>query len=474
MKINNPVFYLFFLFIFPSSSGQYITIKGSGSGYNDAELKFFTQSDPVTKRNKPLLRLKCSKNGSFSCKLSCDKSQLIFINTGIFRFRLYIQEGSDYELLFPNYVAKTSSEDQNPFFRETELIPQVVNNKQDINNLIHDFDSEYDPVFNFVADRVFRNNRNEDLQKEISKLDKYPVIQDLQFYTDYVLCRKIMLNLVLSASGTEKIKALEFINSNFKCANQAFTDLAEQMFTGYFNNFLSGPHKDSFSRAIATASFSELKTVILRDDKISNKELADFVILLNLNSAYYEHTQPADNIRKILSLIRSQGESDFTKNIAAVILDKINSSLAGNILPDFSLANSEGKMMSLKDFKGKYILLGFTRSDNPPSLMEMGIIKMWQNKYTNDIQIVTILADDDFPTGLAKLRNNGFSWIFLDGSKKDDLEFVYDIKMYPSFILLDRAGRIIADPSSYPSEELESSLNKILLSDPIRSGSENR
>jgi len=106
--------------------------------------------------------------------------------------------------------------------------------------------------------------------------------------------------------------------------------------------------------------------------------------------------------------------------------------------------------------------------------MEMGIIKMWQNKYTNDIQIVTILADDDFPTGLAKLRNNGFSWIFLDGSKKDDLEFVYDIKMYPSFILLDRAGRIIADPSSYPSEELESSLNKILLSDPIRSGSENR
>jgi len=58
--------------------------------------------------------------------------------------------------------------------------------------------------------------------------------------------------------------------------------------------------------------------------------------------------------------------------------------------------------------------------------------------------------------------------------KREDLEFKYDLKMYPSFLLLDREGKMIANPCPYPSEDLEGTINKILLSDPIRSGSENR
>ena len=474
MKINKPVILLILLLVSDCVKGQDVFLKGSGSGYADAELKFYSQTDPVTKRIKPLLRVKCGDTGSFSCVLPCNKSEIIFINTGIFQFRLYVTEGCSYELLFPNFVPKAGIEDQNPFFKETELMPEVINNKQDINNLIRDFDSDYDPVFNFVADRVFRNYKNEDLQKEISKLDKYPVVQDLPFYNSYVRCRKLMLNLVLSSAGADKIKALEFINSNFDSGNQAHSDLAEQMFSGYFNNFLSGPLKDSFSRAIATGSFSELKTVIMRDGKITNKELADFVILLNLYADYYNNSLPAENVRKIISLVRSQGESGFVKNIASVILDKINFSLAGNFLPDFSLSDNAGKLISLKDFKGKYVLLSFARSDNPPSLMELGVINTWQKKYSNDIQVVTVLADNNFISGLAKMKNSGFNWIFLNGSNRDYLEFVYDIKMYPSFILLDREGKIIADPCSYPSEELELKINKMLVANPGHSVPENR
>jgi thiol-disulfide isomerase/thioredoxin len=474
MKINKPVILLILLIVSAFVKGQNIFIKGSGSGYANAELKFYSQTDPVTKRIKPLLHIRCGDDGSFSCVLPCNKSKLIFINAGIFKFRLYVTEGQSYELLFPNFVAKSGIEDQNPFFKETELMPEVINNKQGLNNLIRDFDSEYDPVFNFVADRVFRNYKNEDLQKEISKLDKYPVVQDLPFYTSYVRCRKLMLQLVLSSAGADKIKALEFINSNFDSGNQAYSDLAEQMFSGYFHNYLSGPLKDSFSRAIATGSFSELKAVIMRDAKITNKELTDFVILLNLNADYYNHSLPAENVRKIISLVRSQGESEFVKNIASVMLYKINSSLAGNFLPDFSLADNAGKFLSLKDFRGKYVLLGFARSDNSPSLMELGIINMWQKKYSNDIQIVTVLADSNFISGSAKMKKSGFKWIFLDGSNRDSLEFIYDIKMYPSFILLDREGKIIEDPCSYPSEELELKINKMLVANPGHSSPEDR
>jgi peroxiredoxin len=474
MKIYNPGITLFFLLFCLPVSGQTVYISGSGSGYQNAELKFYSQTDPVTKRLKPLLGISCDEKGSFSVELPCPKSEIIFIKAGTFKFRLYVTENLRYQLLFPNNVPKSESEEQNLFFIETELMPEVVNSKNDINNFIRIFDSEYNPVFNLVAERVFRNFKMDELQQEISKLDKFTEVPDLPFYNDYLKCRMTMLKLVASSATQYKTVASEFINSWFKSDNQAFCDLAEQMYSGYFNKFLTGPLKADFNRAIALGSFTELRSVIMQDGKITNKELADFVALLNLNANYYDRSLPGENIRKIISIMKSQGETVSVKNIASVVLDKLNSSLPGNYPTDFSLLNNDGKLMSLKDFRGKYLLLCFARSDNPASLIELGIINTWYKKYVKDVQVVTILADNNFKTASALTKNRGLNWIFLDGSNKDNLEFNYDLKMYPSFLLLDRAGKIIADPCSYPSEDIELTINNILLADPDRSGSENR
>ena len=76
--------------------------------------------------------------------------------------------------------------------------------------------------------------------------------------------------------------------------------------------------------------------------------------------------------------------------------------------------------------------------------MEFGIINMWHKKYMNDLQIVTILTDKDFKSALNKMKNNGLTGSFSMVLPADHLEYLYDIKMYPSFLLLDREGKIIA------------------------------
>ena len=96
--------------------------------------------------------------------------------------------------------------------------------------------------------------------------------------------------------------------------------LQNKCIQGYFNKLSSGPLKDSFNRAIATASFAELRSVILQDGKITNKELADFVILLNLNIDYYEANLPGENVRKIISVMKSEGSTTFIKNVASAVL----------------------------------------------------------------------------------------------------------------------------------------------------------
>jgi hypothetical protein len=474
MKIYKSVFSFIILLFFSSVSGQTLFLSGSGSGYKNAELRIYFQTDPITKRPKPLMNIICDEKGTFSCSIPYEKNEIIFIKTGIYNLNLYVTDSARYELLLPDYVAKPGNEEQNPFFMETELIPEVINNKQDVNNLIRAFDYDFNPVFNLVADRVFKNYKKEEIAQIIAKLDKYREVKEPSFYYDYIKCRMMMLNLIGSSSTQDLNKATEFIGAGFNSGNQAFFDLAEQMFSGCFSKISSGQLKDQFNLAVATASFSELRSVILRDVRITNTELVDFVILLNLYADYYNRNLPGENVRKIISLMQSEGATIFIKNIASEVLGEIDNSLPGNYPPDFLLANSEGKMMSMKDFRGKYLLMGFGRSDSQVTLMEMGRINLWRQKYINDVQIVIILTDKDFKSSSQSLINRGFKWIFLDGSKKEKLEFNYKIKMYPSFLLIDRKGQIIADPCPYPSEDLELTINKILLADPTRSGSEDR
>jgi peroxiredoxin len=471
MKICRYFFLLVFLSFFPSVRGQSVLLTGSGNGYKNAELRFFCQTDPITKRLKPILNITCDEKGTFSCAIPYSKNDIIYIKTGIFNLHFYLTDSVRYELNLPDFEAKPMNEEQNPFFTETDLIPEVVSNKQDVNNLIKAFDFDYNPIFNLVAERVFINYKKDEIQQVISKLNKYIGVNEPSFYTDYVKGRMMMLNLIWNQDHAE---AIALLNNGFNTGNQALTDLAEQMFSGYLNELSSGLSKESFSRAIATASLSELRSVIQQKSKIANKELIDFIILLNLNEDYYTKNLKGENIRKIISLIKSEGATVFIQNVASTVLDKMDYSIPGNSLPDFLLLNSDGKLMSLKDFRGKYLLLCFVRADNQSSLTELGIINIWQQKFINDVNIAVVLTDKDFKSSSRLLKNRGFKYIFLDGSQREKLEFDYDIKMYPSFILMDREGKIIADPCPYPSENLELTLVKLLLVNPVHSGSENR
>jgi len=474
MKIYRGLITLGFLIIFTSLPGQVVYISGSGPGYQGAELRFYSQSDPVTKRFKPIFKINCDKEGSFSCEVPCKGTELIFIKTGIFCFSLYATEGSKYKLRFQDFISKPGGEEQNPFFIETKLIPEVVNDTNDINNLIRIFDAEYDPVFNNVAERVSINYKKSEIPGLIEKLNNVSEAKGSKFFSDYVKYRMIMLNLVAFGSYHERVEDSTLINEKFVPENPAFLDLIEQMFTGYFRNISFGSLKESLNRAIASSSLKDLKAIILKDGKATENKLQEYIILLNLYSEYYSGSVPFEKVRDILSALMSDGSSLFIKEIASILLERLQVTLPGNVPPDFSLLNSEGRKISLKDFKGKYLIMTFTRSDNPEAVLEFGILNIWYKKYVNDLEIVTILTDRDYKSALNKMESNGFKWSFLNGSSSDFLEYQYDIRMYPSFLVLDRESRIITDPAPFPSENLESLIRKIIQEEKSRSGSQNR
>jgi hypothetical protein len=89
-------------------------------------------------------------------------------------------------------------------------------------------------------------------------------------------------------------------------------------------------------------------------------------------------------------------------------------------------------------------------------------LNSWYGKYSRDLAVLTILRDRSFKDGIKKMRENGFDWVCLDGSDADIMDYTFGVKLYPSFIIIDREGRIATSTCPMPSENLEAYLRTLI------------
>jgi hypothetical protein len=462
MRIFNLILLLLALILPRQSQGQSVKISGSGNGYAGTELRIYVQSYPVSKSLVPATRVTCDQEGRFSFELKVKGTETVIMEAGIFQIFFYATSGNEYQIKLPDLITKTAEEEQNSFFIPARIMPEVTNRHSDINNLLKRFDEEFNPVFNTIADRIMYNVKLNDIPALIEKLNRLSGVEgSTDFYRDFVTYRLIMLNRVARGEYPGRKEDSILINRRFASENPAYIDLLEQLFTGYFKDILAGSSRKSFEKAIASSSVKDIAVILLNDGKVSNKELIEFIIILNLYSAFYDGTIPAENINEMFSFISIEGSSEFIKNLAAVTGERVSMLSVATRPPDFRLKDSDGREYSPGNFAGKYLLISFARTDNTFSVAEYGMMNSWLQNYSDRIRVVTILRDGDFEKAVSKMSQFGFSWLMLDGSSADMLEYLYDIKIYPSFLLVDPEGMIVMRNCPFPSENLESVVKKL-------------
>jgi peroxiredoxin len=470
--MRNSVFIIQILLFFISTVtwAQKVHINASLPGYENAEFRVYTLSDPVTLQLIPVLNIKADSKGSVSFDVPCNQNEQLIIKTGIYKLDLFVERNKTYDIDLPSFRKMTNNEELNPFFQESELIPDVFNDSLCLNNFLSDFEEQFNSVYDSVSARVFFNRKTSEIPLLIDKLNKYPLTDTIDFYTAYVRCRKSILDLMTFKPVDDKIKATQYLNDLVDLDNPDYTELIGQVFDGYLKTLAGGNLGKEISFAINNGSFPQLKDVLRKDNKIVNDQLLEYILLLNLYKEFYSGNYKKEYLIKLIDNVTVTSSYINIKAIADIVLEKISRFIPGNILPAFTLTNQDGDSVSLNDFKGKYILLSFARSDSYPGILEFSIIKMWQNKYEKDIKLLTILTDNDFINAVSKLRKNGFNWELLDGSNNEQLALIYEIRSFPTFFFLNREGKILMAPSLLPSEELEMVISDKVQRDRIGSG----
>ena len=137
----------------------------------------------------------------------------------------------------------------------------------------------------------------------------------------------------------------------------------------------------------------------------------------------------------------------------------------GAYAPQFTAADTAGKPVSLKEFKGKYVLLDFWASWCPPCRAESPFLRAALNKYGKDNFAILGISLDNPRTGkegwVKAIKDDKLTWPQVSDLKyENEVAKLYSVNSIPQNFLVDPDGKIIA--TNLRGETVEQKLKELL------------
>ena len=178
---------------------------------------------------------------------------------------------------------------------------------------------------------------------------------------------------------------------------------------------------------------------------------------------YFTYQLSLDDLKATRAKISPQlANSPYVKDLDGIIKQLENVQI-GKIAPDFTLPDTEGKSVSLRDFRGKYVLLDFWASWCPPCRRENpNVVKAFNNYKDKNFTIIGISLDRDKKKWLKGIEDDKLTWTHLSDLKYWDSEIpaLYGVRGIPANVLLDPDGVIVA--KNITGEELHEKLAELI------------
>lgn len=455
----------FILFLLPFlSAAQTTKITGTAPGAEGKKIEVITSSDLVTGLEKTLAQATVDSTASFTLSLNNDKILSAFLAIDFHRGELFLEPGRSYTVSIAplNY---NEMQEVNPFVESQSLEITIQGNKPDeLNALIQAFNKEYN-VF------VLENFNYLYREKDKARLDTFSVRMARKFpdvkrnyFPEYVKYKLGSLEQVANVMGKSPMVKKYFSDSPILYDNVEYMDFFNEFFSKYitttsrplkflnYSGMLNGPN-----------SYPALMKALESDTLLRRPQLRELVLLRNLMEMYDDPLYKQESIQNTLAAIVKDSKFAENKVIAENLIKYLTRLRHGSVAPGFTLQDRNRKIISLSDFKGKPVLLGFWTTYCESCLSEMESLKPLYDKYHDRMVFVSISADKEFMKMLFFLNlKKEFTWTFLHLGNEIGLLRDYDVRSFPLFVLIDSQGRIVQYPADLPDSGLESSLEKLL------------
>ncbi len=451
--MKKTIFILFILtFLLLGVFAQKTIIKGITKGATGKTIRVITYTDQISYLEKTIAKASINENGKFNLEFDLQNTVFSYLAINFQRAEFYIEPGKKYNL----EISYDTSQQQYSFVEPVNLSFQIKNPvKNELNNLIQNLNIIYnDFVFNNF-NNIYKKHQKYLVDTLRKRIDRFFSGITNEYFENYIKYKLASVEQFAKLKNTESLIKTYFINQPILYNNIEYMDFFNNLFTRYLM-VTSGviKYQDLIETINEKASYDDFKKVIDKDDLLKNSGISELVLLKGLNELYYTQGFKRKNILKILKEISNQSNSKQNRLIANDLIITLTKLSHGTPAPDFTLKDNNNEI-SLSDFNGKYVYLNFWNTQCKPCIDDIKIIEELKTKFGGNIEFINISTDNELIQLQEFLALNNYSLVFLHYDNKMELLENYNIKTFPSYILIDNQGNILKCPAPKPDANLE-------------------
>lgn len=201
---------------------------------------------------------------------------------------------------------------------------------------------------------------------------------------------------------------------------------------------------------------------------LSNSKIKEDFIFTYTNASIKAAKMPTE-VSTIYESFINGSTNESHKSEVKKSFQNLSTTLSNFVSPEFNYTTPDGKMVSLKSLRGKYVYIDVWATWCAPCVAEIPSLKKLEQDYTNKkIQFVSISVDkkEQKKQWLDFVKKNNLKGIQLmaDNDFKSDFIKKFGISTIPRFILIGPDGLIIDNNAKRPSDiELGKQLNTFKL-----------
>ena len=472
-KITLTLFFMITLVSWLPVSSQKVVISGNNPSYSGMEIKVSAYHDFITNSTEELTSFRVDSGGNYQFTILTDQVIQINLKLEYYRGHMFIVPGNEYRIVLPPRRKLSQEQKLNPYFQLKKLhigVKEARNDTiiplhQELNHVINDFDNQFNHLYNEAIKHKVIQSLTSKADSIMSVMDSLNNHVSLPFFCEYKKYQKGILeyNLLSIDKQTHDIIAKYFTNHHILYNNPAYMELFHLAFKDYFH-FQSNKDQNTglISSIIKEKSYHRLVQQLQQSPDLKSDSLVEFIILKEVHDNFYNKEFPKKALINIIDSLYFYTSIPQHKYIAQNIREKVTRVMPGFSAPGFTLLDPDSNLVSLHDYKGKFVYLNFCNSMSFTCIQDFKLLKPMYEKIHKYVSFITIAVEDDFQKMIDYKKSESLPWDFLNYKTAPEVVKDYNVKVYPTYYLIDPSGKILLSPAPTPQENLEERLFNIL------------
>lgn len=450
-------FFVFLLILPLYLSASEITITGE-SNLPSTPVRLIVMKDYVSEAENILTSGRTNLDGKFSITTDIQEITFAQLAIGLERAELILKPGANYVVRF----VSAGNQTHNSYFEKDPPKLDVLSvNDEGLYDQISDINLIYNTFVMQHFDDLYRRKQVmllDSLQLAISS--RLPANAN-NFVKQYSTFKQATLRVVVKGSRGSENWLKELIGNQMPVYNNPeYFGLLTEVYRDYFlnNNYFK---INDLQREINSGYSSFMNYISAYKPLSGTKSLSEIICLINLRDLYYNSSFDQAAILGLLEGFQKQSPVPANRQIAANLIVSLQYLTYGSKAPDFSLMSNTSRLLSLKDFSNKHLLMMFVDAVSPAFQTDLMSLKSMYDEYRSDYEFVVIATVESFKEIEKVFRTQGITWPLLNLGDQILLTESYRISTYPDYIILLKDGKIGMAPAPRPDQYLTYHLSRL-------------